>query len=244
VCCRYTLTKAPPWLAELLGGARPVGAIPPRYNIAPGTDVVILRAGGEAGRELALARWGLVPAWAKDPAFGARAINARSETAAEKPAFRAAMRYRRCLVPADGFYEWAGAGRRKRPHHIRLPGMAPFAFAGLWERWTAPDGGVLESCAILTTGANERLRPIHPRMPVILPREAYETWLDPALEKPGAVAGLLRPYPAEATEACPVGLRVNDVRNDDPACLAPAEEQAGEEKKAAPPSAQPSLFGE
>ncbi len=222
MCGRYTLTKPAPWLLEILGG-EPAGELLPRYNIAPGQEVPIVRASPAGACELALARWGLVPPWAQDPSLGTRAINARSETAAQKPAFRAALRRRRCLLPADGFYEWAREGGRKRPYFISLRDGAPFAFAGLWEAWSAPGGSALESCAILTTEANERLRAIHPRMPVILPRQAHGLWLDSTAEDPERLLPLLRPWPAEETAARPVSLRVNDVRNDDPACLAPPE---------------------
>ena len=159
MCGRFTLTKPIPWLAEIMDLDNPeqVGNALPRYNVSPGTDIAIVRSRENKPRELALARWGLVPFWAKDPDFGAKTINARSETAARKPAFRAAFRYRRCLIPADGFYEWAGSGRKKQPWFIHLENGKPFAFAGLWESWTGADGSVLETCTILTTEANEKL---------------------------------------------------------------------------------------
>lgn len=243
MCGRFTLTEPAPWLAEILGpGAESAGAleeIPPRYNAAPGTEIHIVRASEETPRELARARWGLVPHWARSPDFAARTINARAETAAEKPAFRAAFRRRRCLVPADGFYEWAGDSGKKRPWFIRLSGGRPFAFAGLWESWRGADGARLDTCAILTTEANERLAALHPRMPVILPESAHGAWLDPkAGRAPAALRALLKPWPAEDCACHPVGERVNSPGNDDPACL----ERRGAE--AAPPPRQGSLFGD
>lgn len=239
MCGRFTLTDPIPWIAELLGAHCPEGGagLAPRYNVAPGTDIPIIRAHEDQARALGLVRWGLVPFWAKDAAFGARTINARSETAAQKPAFRAAFRHRRCLIPADGFYEWAGEGREKRPHFIHLPGRAPFAFAGLWERWSAADGAVLDTCAILTTQANERLAALHHRMPVILPESAYADWLNPRESRPKALGALLQPYPPEGFAYYPVGDRVNRPENDDAACL----ERRSVQKDA--PGRQGSLFG-
>lgn len=242
MCGRFTLTEPAPWLAELLGpgaeNAGSLGEIPPRYNVAPGTDVHVVRAGERGARRLAHARWGLVPAWAKSPDFAAKTINARAETAAGKPTFRAAFRHRRCLVPADGFYEWTGNSRRKRPWLIRLKGGKPFAFAGLWEAWRGADGAAIETCAILTTEANERLAALHPRMPVILPASAHRAWLDPKGSRaPEALRALLGPYPSDAFDCHPVGDRVNSPKNDDPACL---ERRA--EVEEAPPR-QGSLFG-
>ena len=166
-------------------------------------------------------QWGLIPGWAKDPTIGARLINARAETAAEKPAFRNAIRRRRCLVVADGFYEWQGAGRTKQPYFIRLCDDRPFAFAGIWEAWEAADHTMLEACAILTTGPNELIRPIHDRMPVILPSGDYAAWLDPTIEDPRQVTPLLTPYPSDAMQAHPVGKFVNSPAHDSPQCIEP-----------------------
>ena len=243
MCGRFTLTKPIPWLAEILDvkNTESVGSIPSRYNVAPGTDVAIVRAKESTdkdARELDLARWGLVPFWAKDADFGARTINARSETASQKPAFRAAFRYKRCLIPADGFYEWAGSGRKKQPFFIHLEQRKPFAFAGLWESWTGADGSVLETCTVLTTEANEKLAELHHRMPVILPEESYAEWLNPRENRAKAIEPLLKPYPSEAFSYYPVSERVNSPRNDDAACI---ERRAEEEK---PPELQGSLFGD
>jgi putative SOS response-associated peptidase YedK len=225
MCGRFTLTSTPEQLAQRFGLEEPPRAAP-RYNIAPGQDVLAIRFDAGASKRVAVhPRWGLVPSWAKEASIGARMINARSETVAEKPAFRAAFRARRCLVPADGFYEWAMHHGRKQPHFIGLQGGEPFGFAGLWERWTDPSGGELETCTLLTRDALENIRAIHPRMPVILDPAVYETWLDPALDDPALLSGLLKPPPEERIVWHPVSDRVNDVRFDDPACVAPAPEK-------------------
>jgi putative SOS response-associated peptidase YedK len=170
-------------------------------------------------RELVFLRWGLIPPWATDPAVGNRMINARAETAATRPAFRAALRRRRCLVLADGFYEWRSDGRRKQPFLFHRPDQRPFGFAGLWETWEGPDHRVVESCTLLTTEANAVVRPIHNRMPVILLRDAHAAWLDPAVEDPSPLAALLRPYPEADLVARPVSPYVNSPTHDDPRCI-------------------------
>ena len=167
-----------------------------------------------------LARWGLVPSWAKDPAIGAKLINARAETLAEKPSFKRALESRRCLVPADGFYEWARKGSRKIPHRFTLKDGGLFAFAGLRETWREPGGGLLESFTIVTTQANDLLKSVHDRMPVILRREDEPLWLDPKTGATAEVKGLLRPFPAEDMAAAEVSPLVNSPKNDGPACLA------------------------
>ncbi|MCH7813503.1 MAG: SOS response-associated peptidase, partial [Planctomycetes bacterium] len=175
-------------------------------------------------RRLELLRWGLIPSWAKDPAIGARMINARSETAAEKPSFRAAFRRRRCLLPADGFYEWQRSGRVKQPYYIRLKHGPPFALAGLWEQWHSPDGSLVETCTILTTEPNELVKPLHNRMPVLLTPDVFDLWLDPAMTDPARIQPLLRPCPPEQMIAQPVTTHVNSPRNDDPACIQPLDD--------------------
>jgi len=176
---------------------------------------------GPLSRRLDLLRWGLIPFWAKDPGIGARMINARAETVAEKPAFRAAFRRRRCLIPADGFYEWRREGPRKQPYHFRLPDGGPFAMAGLWERWSPEGADPIETCTILTTDANDVVRPVHHRMPVILLPEAYETWLDPDVDDRGALAPLLVPLAGDAIVGHAVSTHVNAPVNDDPTCVDP-----------------------
>ena len=222
----------------------------PRYNAAPGQDIAVVRAGDpgsqasppgseagtgsrdagsgtSAGRTLAMLRWGLIPSWAKDPVIAWKLINARSETAAEKPSFRAAYRHRRCLIPADGFYEWQRRGGTRQPWLFGLGDGAPFAFAGLWETWTVPAGAALtgslaergpgdavETCTILTTAANETVAPVHGRMPVILPEDAWDDWL-------AGEAVPLAPYPAGDMTAHPVSTLVNKPAHDDPRCMEP-----------------------
>jgi putative SOS response-associated peptidase YedK len=252
MCGRYSLTTTIEEMRRLLGFIGPLPNLPPRYNIAPTQNVPTVRLAREGGRELALLRWGLIPSWAKDVEIGARLINARGESVAEKPSFRDAFKKRRCLVPADGFYEWQAAPGGKIPHRVGLAGGTPeamplFAFAGLWEHWDkAADGKPIETCAIITTDANERLRPIHERMPVILAPEDYGHWLDPATSHADAQARL-KPYPSDAMVAYEVSTRVNAVRNDDAACLAPAAPDVRSKPEGAPAkrgskSRQPSLF--
>ena len=190
----------------------------PRYNIAPTQQVLIIR-NGDNGREPARVRWGLIPHWAKDKSIGNKLINARSETVAEKPSFRDAFKKRRCLVVADGFYEWRKEGAKKQPHLIRLKSGEPIAFAGLWSAWTdKEDGSEVETDAIITTEANELLKPLHNRMPVILSPDEYDQWLDP---ESGDGRELLKPYPSDEMEHLPVSTRVNIVRNDDRSLIEP-----------------------
>lgn len=232
MCGRYSLTTPEEALRRLFRYSGPARNLRPRYNIAPGQDVPAVRPDGRGGRELVMLRWGLVPSWAKDSATGNRLINARAETVATRPAFRAAFARRRCLIPASAFYEWRAAARPakntgRQPWAVALRGRATFAFAGLWERWKSGAGDALESCAIIVTDANERLRGIHDRMPVILAPEEYQAWLDAVGTAPAMAARLLDPYPASAMEAWPVSTRVNRPQNDEPACLVPVEEGQG-----------------
>ena len=206
-------------LAEQFLPGEPL-SVAPRYNIAPSQPVLAVRTSPAAGRrEFAMPRWGLVPAWARDATIGNRLINARAETVSEKPAFRRAFRERRCLIPADGFYEWKKEGAGKRPFYVRRRDGAPFAFAGIWERWEGTGGEAVETCAILTTEPNELLAPLHDRMPLIVPPEEYGRWLDPSLRAPERLAPLLRPFPSAALEAFPVGREVNNPRADDPSLI-------------------------
>ncbi len=217
VCGRYVLASPGASLAEHFRLAA-VPATPPRYNIAPTQPALVVRMARDGGREAVLFRWGLVPFWAKAPSVGARLINARAEGLADKPAFRAAFRQRRCLVPADGFFEWrAAAGRRKQPYYVRLASGAPFALAGLWEQWRPPAGGdTIATFTIVTTAANAALAAVHDRMPVIVAPGDSAAWL--AAPDPSA---LLRPWAGAAFSITPIGVRVNDVRNDDPELLQP-----------------------
>lgn len=220
MCSRFTLARQASELGSLFG-VQVQHELPPRYNIAPMQPVIAVRLRpGASHREVALLQWGLVPSWAKDPAMGSRMVNARSETVAEKPAFRAAFRFRRCLILADGFYEWQGIPGKKQPYHIRMRDGSPFAFAGLWETWEGVEG-YLETCTILTTEANDVVRPLHNRMPVILPPADYALWLDTTLHDRQMLQSLLRPYPPEEMVAVPVGLRVNNPANEGPDLLEP-----------------------
>ena len=200
-----------------------VNALPPsvpRYNIAPTQPVAAIRLAENGQREFTFFRWGLVPSWAKDLNIGSRMINARSETVAEKPSFRTAFKRRRCLIPADGFYEWQKQGSGKQPMFIRPVEERPFALAGLWEVWRDPDGSALQTCTILTTTPNELMAPIHNRMPVIVEPEDFDLWLNPE-PNPEQGLHLLRPYPAEKMTAYPVSTTVNNPRNDVPDCIQP-----------------------
>jgi putative SOS response-associated peptidase YedK len=224
VCGRFTLTATPAEVAEHFE-LDDVPAFAPRFNIAPTQQVATIRARAHDGRrELAFCRWGLIPHWAVDPSIGQRMINARAETIAEKPAFRHPFRRRRCLVAADGFYEWAPGPHFKQPWRIARADGSVFGFAGLFDRYDDPERGVIESCTIVTTLANERTAAIHPRMPVILDPAAYALWLDTDVEDPERMLPLLRPYPEDSIALHPVSRHVNDVRNDDASCAAPTNE--------------------
>jgi putative SOS response-associated peptidase YedK len=220
MCGRFALFAMPEDLARHFGVSIEDVALPPRYNVAPTQTIPVVRA-APAGRQLVPVHWGLVPSWAEDAAMGSRMINARAETVTEKPAFRVAFRSRRCLIPASGFYEWHAQGRGKQPHFIRRADGGLLAFAGLWERWQPPERPALESCAILTTTANELMRPIHDRMPVILGPDDLPGWLGQAPAAPDALRALLRPCPAELLVAYPVSTYVNAPAHEGPEATAP-----------------------
>lgn len=230
MCGRYSLTATVDGLRTLFD-FRELPNLPPRYNIAPTQAVLaVLRGDGlkdqnghdlDVGPRAAILRWGLVPSWAKDTSIAAKMINARAETVAEKPAFKKAFQRRRCLLPADGFYEWQTIDGKKQAFRIRFADGEPFAFAGLWERWMDAQGNELETCAIVTTDAAPAIAEIHHRMPVILDPDRFSTWLGGGMD---AAQALLRPYGGSRTlESFPVDRRVNDVRNDDKDLLAPIE---------------------
>jgi putative SOS response-associated peptidase YedK len=219
MCGRFAL-HANPQVIALQFALAAAPEVKPRYNIAPASDVLIVRAAAGAA-QAALLRWGLVPRWAKDPAIGARLNNARAETVAEKPSFRDAFPRRRCLIPASGFYEWRTEAGRKQPYYVYPAQGALFAFAGLWEAWRGSDGG-FESCAVLTTDANAAMAPIHERMPVILAQRDYARWLDC---KPGGdVRDLLRPCDPAEIAVRRVSRAVNSARNDGETLIAPDED--------------------
>jgi len=224
MCGRFTLRTPTVDLVEIFEVARSF-ELTPRYNIAPTQPVAAIRQ-VDGKREMVQLRWGLLPVWSEASTSGPPMINARAETAATRPAFRHAFQKRRCLIPADGFYEWKTTeGNPKQPYLITLKDERPFAFAGLWEWCRAPDQSTIESCTILTTDANDRIRELHDRMPVILPRDHYGPWLDPDIEDMGALQSLLRPYPGDEMSFRPVSRRVNNARNDDAACILPPETQ-------------------
>jgi len=219
VCGRYTLTVSAAVLAEVF--AVDVPELRPRYNVAPTQTMGVVRLDRHGARAWRQARWGLIPSWSKDPAIGNRMINARAETAADKPSFRAAIRRRRCLVPADGFYEWRRSPDGKVPHLIRFEDGRPFGFAGLWERWRDPGGEEVDSYTILTTRPNEVVATLHDRMPVILPPAVHHEWLASGEIERDRLEVLLAPHPAAGMEAYPVSRHVNSPANDDPECVRP-----------------------
>jgi putative SOS response-associated peptidase YedK len=234
MCGRYAVTSSPEAIRQLTGYLeRP--NFPPRYNVAPTQPIPIVRL--EQGvRKFALVRWGLIPAWVEDPKTFSLVINARGDNVLNKPAFRNAMRYRRCLIPADGFYEWQEIGSAPRqPFFVRRKDGAPFAFAGLWEVWSGPNGEEMETAAIVTTDANRALHPIHHRMPVILPPEAFAMWLDCRNVDAATASALIAPAPDNLLEAYPVSNAVNRHANDDASLIARVEPNA----HAALPQAKP-----
>ena len=199
----------------------------PRFNIAPTQPVPVIRQHPkESRRQLSLMKWGLIPHWAKDPSIAASTINAKSETAATKPAFRDPFRLRRCLIPADGFYEWRRTGGSKRPYCFEVNGGELFAFAGLWDGWKDSNGNWVKTCSILTTTPNAVIATVHDRMPIILDPGCYDLWLDPGVRDVAAIAKLLKPYDATRMRCHPVSTRINRVANDDEECSRPAELQA------------------
>jgi putative SOS response-associated peptidase YedK len=221
MCGRFTLIAPGESVADLFQLAQ-TPPLAPRYNIAPTQPVAAVRSNPGSGiRELTHFHWGLIPRWAKDPTIGSRMINARSETAAEKPSFRNALRYRRCLVPADGFYEWQKLNGGKQPVRIHMTDGKPFAIAGLWEHWQGSDGSEIESCTLLTTGPNELLGPVHNRMPVIIAPQDFDLWLDLNAQQAGDIQQLLRPYPPQEMTYYPVSTYVNSPHNDGPQCIEP-----------------------
>ena len=224
MCGRFALTISPLALAKLFQ-LDEVPELEPRYNIAPSQAVAAVVKGREdAQRILKMMQWGLIPFWAKDSSIGSRMINARSETVAEKPSFRAAFRRRRCLVLADGFYEWQKLDGAKQPFYVTLQDREAFAFAGLWERWEGSENGVVESCTLLTCEPNDLLHPIHNRMPVILNPEDYSLWLDSGFQEAERLQALLCPYPSGRMQAYAVSRYVNSPRHEGPECIVPVDD--------------------
>ena len=222
MCGRYRLSRRKQIIAEHFDALSDGDDWMPRYNIAPTQPVAVVRQHpSEPTRHLAQMRWGLIPSWSKHATGSARMINARSESVSALPAFQDAFRQRRCLIPADGFYEWQGRGANKQPYCFEVDEGALFAFAGLWDRWKAASGEWIRSCTILTTTPNAVTATVHDRMPVILRPTDYDLWLDPGMTDPAMVADLLKPFDANAMRSYPVGNRVNSVVNDDEECAKP-----------------------
>jgi putative SOS response-associated peptidase YedK len=233
MCGRYTQTHS----GEAIAAAFGLASVPEptaRYNIAPTQPISAIaqvehngvreashREAFQRNREYRIFQWGLVPSWSKDPTIGDRLFNARAETIAEKPSFRAAFKRRRCLIIADGFYEWMRDGKKKQPFYFKLVNGNLFGLAGIWEVWEGGDGSYLETCTILTTEPNELMQPIHNRMPVIIHPEDYALWLDPTVQNAGNLQHLLRPYEGEAMQVHPVSTTVNNARNETPDCIEP-----------------------
>ena len=254
MCGRYTITSAPEAIRALFHYAEQPN-FPPRYNVAPTQPIPIVRL-VDGKRQFALVRWGLLPSWVKDPKTFTLLINARGESVCDKPAFRAAMKRRRCLIPADGFYEWKALGGRKQPYFVRPKSGAPMAFAGLWETWCGPNGEELDTAAIVTTDANRTLSSIHGRMPVIVPPEAFDLWLDTgAVDAETAAQTVIHPAPDDWLEAYEVSTAVNRTANDNPKLVerlapgaaaepapAPKPSARGKRKKAEKDGGQGALF--
>ena|ERR1700722_6721161 len=224
MCGRYRLARRKQIVEEYLDTAPSDIEWSPRYNIAPTQPVPVIRQNPKGSvKELSLMRWGLIPSWSEDSSSAAKMINARSETAATLPAFRDALKSRRCLIPADGFYEWQKNGKTKQPYCFEIDGGEPFAFAGLWDRWKDPNGQWIKSCSVLTTTANALTSAVHDRMPVILDPDGYDLWLDPGMTDVATASDLLKSYDASQMKCYPVSIRINHVANDDEDCSRPVE---------------------
>jgi putative SOS response-associated peptidase YedK len=224
MCGRYRLSRRKQIIEEYFDAADWQDDWSPRFNVAPTQPVPVIRQHpSEPVRQLSLMKWGLIPSWAKSPSGSASMINARSETAAEKPAFRDPMRYRRCLIPADGFYEWERHGTSKQPYCFEVNEGELFAFAGLWDGWKNPGGQWVRTCTILTTTPNAVTSAIHDRMPVIVRPDSYDLWLDPGMQNVAAISELLKPYDARLMRSYPISTRINYVANDDEECSRPLD---------------------
>ena len=223
MCGRFTLTVDPTEAQGPFSGYTFPQKFAPRYNIAPTQPILAIPNDDQSTADFFV--WGLIPMWAKDPTIGNRLINARGETLEEKPAFRSSLKYKRCLILADGFYEWKGASgkKTKTPFFIHMKDRKPFAFAGLWDSWNSPDGSQVKSCTIITTEPNELMAIIHNRMPVILHPRDYAKWLDPAAQTPDQLKPLIKSFPADIMNAYPVSTLVNTPANDAPELVVPAK---------------------
>jgi putative SOS response-associated peptidase YedK len=222
MCGRYRLSRRKQIVEEHFDSVSGEEEWSPRYNIAPTQPIPVIRQNPKGPtRELSLIRWGLIPSWAKDSSAAAKMINARSETARTKPAFRDALKSRRCLIPADGFYEWMRTGKAKQPYCFEVNDGELFAFAGLWDRWKDPSGKLVETCSILTTTPNAVTSAVHDRMPVILDPDGYDLWLDPWMKDVAAASDLLKPFDARQMRCYPISTRINHAANDDKECSRP-----------------------
>lgn len=222
MCGRFTLTVDPAEMGAAFRNYNFPSQFVPRFNIAPSQPILAIPNDGNNKADFFI--WGLIPSWAKDPTIGNRLINARGETLAEKPSFRGGYKYKRCLVLADGFYEWekTPGTKAKVPHFIHMKTRKPFAFAGLWSEWHSPDGSQIRSCTIVTTQPNPIMAAIHDRMPVIIDPDDYQRWIDPAAQSPDSLQPLIKPYPADEMTAHPVSTLVNNPKNDRAECVVPA----------------------
>lgn len=222
MCGRFTLTVDPSQLQDAFGDFIFPSQFAPRFNISPSQPVLAIP--NDAKNKADFFLWGLIPSWAKDPAIANRLINARGETIGEKPSFRGSFKYKRCIIPTDGFYEWKAQGgeKTKVPYFIHMKDRTPFAFAGLWDEWHSPDGGTLRTCTIITTEPNELMATLHNRMPVILAPKDYAQWLNAAPQTPEQLMHLVKPFPADKMSAYPVSTLVNKPGNDRPECVVPA----------------------
>jgi putative SOS response-associated peptidase YedK len=224
MCGRYRLSRRKQFVEEYFDCDPWDEEWSPRYNIAPTQPVPVIRQNPkEPVRELSLVRWGLIPSWAKDSSAAASMINARSETASTKPAFRDALKSRRCLIPADGFYEWMRTGKARQPYCFEVNGGGLFAFAGIWDRWKDPNGSWVKTCSILTTTPNAVTSAIHDRMPVILDPDVYDLWLDPGMRDVTVASDLLKPFDARLMWCFHVSTRINHAANDDEECSRPVQ---------------------
>lgn len=214
MCGRFTLTTDPAQAQDEFGDYEFPGQFAPRFNIAPTQPVLTIPNDGRNKADFFL--WGLIPSWSKDPSIANKLINARGETIAEKPSFRGGFKYKRCLIPVDGFYEWKSTPgvKTKTPYYIHMNDRKPFAFAGLWDEWRSPDGGEVRTCTIITTEPNELMSTLHNRMPVILNQKDYAEWLDPAPRTPDSLLHLIQPFPVDRMSAYPVSTMVNTPNND------------------------------
>jgi putative SOS response-associated peptidase YedK len=224
MCGRFTLHIPPELLAEIFGLIE-IPTYPAHYNIAPSQKVAVIRQNGDGQNWLDFLRWGLIPSWAEDISIGYKLINARSETVHEKHSFRHAVKYRRCLIPTSGFYEWLPEEKAKIPFYVHLKDGSPMGFAGLWESWKSPEDEKVESCTILTTSSNKLIEPLHDRMPVILHPEEYNIWLDRDITDPEKLKPLYKPYPADNMEMYPVSPQVNSPKSDGPDLIMPVSER-------------------